>query len=1483
MPDYEVTSDVTGRSIVLTGDEPPTKQDVDRAFAVADQAQQAASGMPMSSLSQGPEPKSVFGRAKDWLTGNSVTPIAPDEARTTGERIQAEGPFAATFTAPKERRESWANTAEKLVDPLTSRIFTPRANEVAKGVSRVAGMLAADTLTTPGGLMTLGAGTLLKELASAKELSDVVRADMSAADLLHAADVSKTASTALRVGEGALGATVGGHALANIPGTYRAVTDPNVPLKQKAEALASELIGLGGGALALTGAARGRATGSESLAADARTAAESEAALANRLAAQPQPEPNAIQAPETAVDPIAQEQADLRARALQERFGALVPPEGPTATERVAQIARAEEGGIVPVTSNLRPEPMTGPLKTAEDMIAARGKLGEQFQQEAKAEDVVNSELPSIKIGKTAAEVKDAAQQLEDYLAKVRIFKALEEAKTKPIRMDEPAPTEEGGIVPVEEVSNKRAEPQEGATTFGRGAEDTASIGPEGTPAGETELSSISDKLVAWLNSRKVETAGKVFDITQGVPVYAYNFALDAAIAGVKGGAKLADSVDEAVRKAKEKFPKIDEEQLRGALHDSMLAPKPIYQGPGDKTESASAKPASQSTGILPDTGETKVRKFSQRAATSSEVPPVARAAIAQSDRRFYTAQRPSEIAKEATTLPSTDLVLDAANVKSNTRVLSTLELARREFAKGTPEGDRAGADFLQPLSEDATTYGQLINQLKMLKGVDPDFYVKTANSLLTKNGYDPLRPNQVAEIRALSQAAIKAHNEAVLAEDAFRADPTEKNSRVAYAAEEADDKATGLVLQKLNRVQPNVFLKKYLSMEQGNVLTPMSQERNIADNAMIAFLDMGMVRPLAAMVDMFRHGVMKAAGKESQREISFSPLQQSVAYGKGFAEATPKALKILTKGIESVPELSAEHSKGAVDAFRAMKDLWNYYVSKGKNLSDMPTKTDPETGRTYVPWEDLSTKWMEASPPGVTADLSLRGLNAGDLPPREGARAAIITDFAKLRGLTPEQTKIALKKPDAFFNAKDSITIEQETLKSVLQQKNAITDWINKGEQTLQSTRWGTPLWFALRQLGLFKNTPINSVALLLEYTPVGFAKAVRDFQDGNYRAGEISAARATLGLVAGASLVWMYQKGIYTPPLDAQDDKVKTRQNAGQIAGGNTINMSALNRARKGESTEFRPGDRIVNVGQFGQIGGIMTISGAMLRSLEKSTDAKDSTAGTVASLIGSGVLSTGSYALNQKFLQGVTGFIDALRKGDFNKFGVNVTGTLLSGLLPNTLSTITKTGDQYKKVVTTDAFGKSMVNQINQKLDAVGLKIPNTENYKDLPTYIDAWGERIPETPYGANPYIYHFLDITQGKDVPDSKMGVGLYNLWRNTKSDDVYPQPPSRDLSIANNKLMRLDDHSYEALQIYTGMARRMLTEALFDNPKFGPLPDAAKLAFLKAAYEEGSSAGKFLFWNWAKKNKPEIFKLKPKAGQSSIPMQRLEDTTDSTQ
>ncbi len=93
----------------------------------------------------------------------------------------------------------------------------------------------------------------------------------------------------------------------------------------------------------------------------------------------------------------------------------------------------------------------------------------------------------------------------------------------------------------------------------------------------------LSDRAIEALQKAKIDTKGKLFDVTQGAYTAAHNAAIDLAILGIRAGRRAVDVTKLAVARFKAKFPQHTPEQIQKleAAINTAISEQPAEKDPG--------------------------------------------------------------------------------------------------------------------------------------------------------------------------------------------------------------------------------------------------------------------------------------------------------------------------------------------------------------------------------------------------------------------------------------------------------------------------------------------------------------------------------------------------------------------------------------------------------------------------------------------------------------------------------------------------------------------------------------------------------------------------------------------------------------------------------------------------------------------------------------------------------------------------------------
>lgn len=817
-----------------------------------------------------------------------------------------------------------------------------------------------------------------------------------------------------------------------------------------------------------------------------------------------------------------------------------------------------------------------------------------------------------------------------------------------------------------------------------------------------------------------------------------------------------------------------------------------------------------------------KMRSLSERGTTSEKIPESVQKKIATAPESFYERQGLKGV--EAESKAKTDAELSASTPESPTYTSDRLELSTRLFDSGKSE---AAYQVFQDLSAQLTRMGQVINQAKLFNALRPEHVVSVVNKELARSDRDPLTVSQAERLQKLSKGRIEGQKAVDKATDEWVKNPTDEN---AAKAEKAlmDANKSALEEQKMvHNFQHKSTASLLKSILQGNLLTPISQVANVVGNVNFAPFRAAS-RGVASGIDVI------------DSYIRNRPRQVSVGGNKD-------AVGGLIKGVKQIPSILA-HGPGDVikgEARAGMQPVKAWIKQFAKN-PDMPTKDGK------IALLDRLNLAIEGTF-GVPAEIMLRGLSAGDIAPREAARARLISEQSRLSNLTPSQKKMAQNFPELFFDNETLARIENETRGALFQGSSSALDHFMSWTKSK-----GDGFDLLVSTIAPYKLTPWNIVGEILSYNPlVAAAKTVMESKRGNIRSAEMNAGKLVVGSMLVAAGSWLYSKGLLAPSMDSRDEQQKARILAGEVLPPNHINISGLKRAMEGKDPSFKPGDKTIDIFRAGGLAGSMFY---MMANIGRDMETKPETKSQLLSVLKNSTLEQARFGLNQSFLKGVTGLLDAVQNGETDGYLQQYANTVMSMALPNTLSALSRADREYKVDLKDDNVFKELGNAVKNRLGVFGL-----DDY--LPLKRDLWGKPMRERPEGANALAYELFDITKGKQVTDDPVPLELYRLWRKTANTSVIPSIPEKVFTFQKSDYV-LNPEQRSRLSELVGQKRRDIIDKIVINPKYHELNDEEKIKILDSVYRKGSELGKSIFWQEQGENLTEKPKRKAFNGTS---------------
>ena len=809
---------------------------------------------------------------------------------------------------------------------------------------------------------------------------------------------------------------------------------------------------------------------------------------------------------------------------------------------------------------------------------------------------------------------------------------------------------------------------------------------------------------------------------------------------------------------------------------------------------------------------------------------------IARTAERVLKSEKaPEPFKAEVAVQPSTvraNVPLGA--IKSNLEDLADDELnaiARRSITSSAyDDAERAGANAILAARQiDADPASAAINwdeftKAASLAGVSlrnvreylntPAGYLATiskAAEAAKRNVPQSVKDN----VLRLFNASKNAKAELVKAEANYRSSLTDEAAAIAENARRTAANATTKLQKYSDRIFPKKILGEILPQAiQLTLLSPLSLVKNPVFNVARAVGQLG-VRSLANAGDAVISYVTK-----QPRTMTQSALTTRGAMIRG-TEKTKEAIRAFLG--EGIPESSALAGEG-VKGFSVFKSLAQAFTGK-----DMVTNA-----KGNIALIDRVRKLTEGIIGSYTEPVG-RALTLGDVPARGFAEGRLLAKQAILAGKTPDEVIASVRFPTKA----ELKSISNEAAEATFQQDTKLTAVVGVVANAVKAVPIVGPLTKAV--VAPYTKTPVNVVTDVVDVAVPGlaFTKSAYYAVKGDRKKSLEAAAKGIVGTVIGGTAAALYRAGVIT---GSAPKSPKERGIQYETQPPNTINMSGLRRLLNGEDPAIQAGDEISSYENFGYLGTIFNVYSNVLSKNEGSGLLED-----VLDVTLKGLPSVASYTLNQTFLKSTNTLLNAISKEDYDSYLESLYGTISSIPFPNTLQAFNKASRENMIDAKTDDSLQLFANVLKSKMPEFAREAIGAE---ELPLKRDMWGNPVKQTPEGANPFLYNFLDFTRSRVVPSDESNLALYRLWKETGNADVLPSVPSRN--VMDKKITyKLDESQYAIYQEYVGQRRKALVDNLFQSATFDGMDADFKIKALEKAYDRGAEDGKrqFLKYN----------------------------------
>lgn len=924
-----------------------------------------------------------------------------------------------------------------------------------------------------------------------------------------------------------------------------------------------------------------------------------------------------------------------------------------------------------------------------------------------------------------------------------------------------------------------------------------------------------------------------------------WNGALVVAQSMIKGGAKLADAIEKAVRYVQYDFKgKFDEAALRRDL-EAALAPM-VSTGAPERT--AAPTPGSQLR-IATQQGM-RPRRVAERIVASENVPLEVRQAVAQSPGASYERQNVKELRESISKQTEDQLLADIVNPESNTRVASSAKLLDNMFKDGRTQ---QGIDFGLSLAKTGTTLGQLINQFKLLNAASPEGLAILVAKSAEKSGRK-VSPELIEKVKTQMADLNKAKDGVDVIESALRdaveADAPQSALNILYqqrGEKVAELNKSNVALNSaIAKANPASITDMFIASVQGGVMAPLAFIRNTLYNAAAL--------PYREAADVSAAGIdaLVTGGKNNTYDINARTIERI----KSLWDSVPQAMKVVLKGSDAIPYEVGKDVGNPLNFQRAWKNIFAA-VKQGD-------------------FRNVLRDGYEATF-GIYPDIMLRMATATDIPFKQAQRASVIAELGRQSGLTDKQIQLAQKNIDLVKitdeqakAGKKGLTKEQieniefEAARAVYQQDNAATLAIGNANRWIKQ-KAGPGGYIPYRLITLFQKTPINVLGEIISFTP--FAGSLRFAKEMTPRERNILISKQIIGAAVIYAWDHLYDKGLITANLDTPQDTEKARQLA--LSSGaqppGTFNITGSKRYASGGDPKFKPGDTVIDLSTLG-IGGALGIMVGTARRLKEMGRQDES---DLMAMAWGGVLGQLNFIMNQAMMKGTSEFIGLLngdQRNSFQNFAKGMLVTAGSPFAPSILKSIDMANREFMPVIKDENFIESARNELNRRLNVIGVQIPGAPVADKLPLKRDLWGEAVPQTPPGENPWIYNLLDPIRARSIPADPLNADIYRLWRKTADAKAVPSIPSPKIEYLGVEYDKMTPDQYDRYTQLVGFFRRTLAEKVYMSGAFSNADSDQRIDMLSTAYSKGARMGKHTFMQELKAKGESLKPLAPRRG-----------------
>jgi hypothetical protein len=675
--------------------------------------------------------------------------------------------------------------------------------------------------------------------------------------------------------------------------------------------------------------------------------------------------------------------------------------------------------------------------------------------------------------------------------------------------------------------------------------------------------------------------------------------------------------------------------------------------------------------------------------------------------------------------------------------------------------GDSGAAKLLiEELAKMGTSAGRILRQFRELKLSTPKGMSDVLQKLIEGKG-NTLTPEQKAKLDTVTENMYKLRDEYndLVKRSMAGEDLDAELARVSNSMADVE--------KDLNTMMNSLYERGWgeigKMLIQGNLLTPMSQVTNVGANVVNlfgnTFIDLLSV-PLERMLNLLGMNV------EYKRRFSF------MAYMHGF--------KAMGAGV-------VEAGKSAVTGKRIDQST-EWTQTRGfmpiQSLLSVLSKEDLPLNSKGVPSMSQRLKLLAQATVGVPAEVMFRALSFGDIPFRRFAEAKELYNIGKSKGLSGEALKKFMKFPD-----KNSLDIAQrEGRKLTFQEKTTVSEFSRKaveGTERLMSDglryvvgdKVVNPDEVSKFIIGAhipYLMTPSNILHETMTYLSPAYATAriASGIRRKDARAISENFGKMVVGSMLTSTAVFLIKEGLMSGALDIGEDEEKNI--AYDQFPPSSINITALRRVLNGGDGTLRENDRFIGYSKLGIPGAVF---GAVAKGVDKEA-LQDMDYGQMnfahkafMGYLGVSPMAGVSSVMDQSFMQGMETMLSTISSAGDRDFEQNIEKALstffkavTATALPNTLSAVHRVEREYMPDmrVTRDM---TMAERTLQSFKYAVMD--RTFNTDGIPVRVDWKGNRIKQTPTGADPIVYQLFDITKSRASESDKVSNEIWRLYEKT--------------------------------------------------------------------------------------------------------------------